>query len=307
MTLPLRLAVLAASLCFVSAAATAMPPEDAVASAVDRALADAYSRDPAAQAGALRIERPEQQRFELGAVLDVRAASADGVAVLAITPGGAAERIGLKPGDRVLAINGTTVAGSDIDPASALLDALAGSDGSLAIDLRRGQDALALNGAADLVRIPAYVLEVQPPVAQRPEGCGYVSGGAKAYGQVRKVRIIAIDGQLAPGNLVGRLRLPAGRHTLTLQMLPRLGFLEPRGQLPANPMMPRPTPDMRVRQPERGMPPDGSGARQTGMGPALILQLDVAADQSYQLGARPDGQGGVEAFVAAQTPRRCRE
>lgn len=307
MSLPLRLAVLAASLNFAVGAAAAMPTEDVVANAVDRALADAYSRDPAPEAGALRIERPEQQRFELGAVLDVRAASPEGVAVLAITPGGAAERIGLKAGDRVLAINGTAVAGSDVDPASALLEALAGSDGALAIDLRRGQDALSLKGAADLVRIPAYVLEVQPPVAQRAEGCGYVSGGAKAYGQVRKVRILAVDGQSAPASLVGRLRLPAGKHTLTLQMLPKLGFLEARGQLPASPMLPRPTPDMRVRQPERGMPPDGSGARQSGIGPALTLQLEVAADQSYQLGARPDGQGGVEAFIAAQSPRSCRE
>lgn len=306
MTSSLHLALLAASLNLAPAAAAGVPSDDVVASAVDSALADAYSRDPA-HAGELRIERPEQQRYELGAVLDVRAAAADGVPVLAITPGGAAERIGIQVGDQVLAINGAAMAGRDVDPAGALLDALAGSDGTLAIEVRRNDQTLRLSGEADLVRIPAYVLEVRAPVALRAEGCGYVSGGAKAYGLVRKVRIVAVNGQAAPSNLIGRLRLPAGEHTLTVQMLPKLGFLEPRGQLPASPLLPRPMPDMRVRQPERGMPPDGSGARQSPTGPTLTLELNVAADQSYQLGARPDGQGGIEAFIAGQAPRRCRE
>lgn len=280
--------------------------EDAIADAVDRALADSYSRGPA-PAGKLRIERPEQQRFELGAVLDVRAATPAGVPVLAITPGGAAERIGLRVGDRVLAVNEYPVAASDIDPASALIEALAASDGEVSIDLRRSDQQLTLSGTADLVRIPAYVLDVQAPVAQRAEGCGFVSGGAKAHGEVRKVRIVGVDGQAAPLNLVGRLRLPAGTHLLTLKVLPQLGFLESRRPLPASPMLPRPMPDMRVRQPERGMPPDGQGARRSQEGPMLTLQLDIVADQSYQLGARPDGNGGIEAFIAGQSARSCRE
>ena len=65
----------------------------------------------------------DRTRYELGAVVDVRRASADGVPLLAITPGGAADRLGLQAGDRLRTVNGRRLDNTP-KPSSALEDAL---------------------------------------------------------------------------------------------------------------------------------------------------------------------------------------
>src|SRR3546814_11552877 len=53
----------------------------------------------------LAISRPAQVRYELGAVVDVRKPDPRGIEVPAVPPDGAAARMGLKAGDRLVANN----------------------------------------------------------------------------------------------------------------------------------------------------------------------------------------------------------
>jgi|GEM_PF-7130937 len=127
------------------------------------ALADVLKRDPAS-ANPRVIERPEQERFELGAVMDVRKPYSDGVPVLAISPGGAAERLGMLVGDRLLSINGIDVAGIN-NAAERIAEGLVAQDGTVALEIRRGDQQLWFEGKVDVVQIPGYVLTIEPPAA----------------------------------------------------------------------------------------------------------------------------------------------
>src|SRR3546814_9536575 len=61
----------------------------------------------------LTIARPAQVRYELCAVVDVRKPDPRGIEVLAVTPDGAAARMGLKTGERLVAINEPPMDGED--------------------------------------------------------------------------------------------------------------------------------------------------------------------------------------------------
>ncbi len=276
--------------------------------AVDNAIADAVVR-AGAPGEPLAISHPEQQRFELGAVLDVRSTAPTGLIVLALTPGGAGERIGLKVGDQIVEINGYSMLEAE-GLVARLKEALGSDDGQLQVKLLRGEQPVSLNGAADLIRIPAYTLNVAAVASAEASGCGFVSGGAKTYGGVAKVDILEVDGKPAPVDLIGRLTLPAGQYVLTLRTRPRLGMLQEsrmqaiRTRTGETAMAPQD----QVKKPDRGMPPDPEGARVSGgNGQLLTMELLVRADTSYQLGARArKGQPGLEAFVYRESPRSCR-
>lgn len=288
-----------------ASAAEPAPVEDSalegeIAGAVDLAVVEALGRHRMPAQG-VTITRPEQERFELGAVVDVRQGHANGLPVLAITPGSAAERLGLRIGDRLLAINGHAFAGAE-RPGDVLIEALAADDGALTLEIGRAQQRIVLQGSADVVRIPSWVLAIAASSAVAASGCGYVSGGAKAVDGVHKVAIVAIDGQPAPRSFSGRLLLPAGRHRLTLAPKPPLGFKND----------PRPTyrlqdaaPDMRIPAPDPRPPADPQHLRAQPLAP-IEFDIEVAPDTSYQLGARPIAAGaGLQGFVAAETARRC--
>lgn len=150
-------------------------------------------------------------RWEIGAVLDVRAPSDDGLAVLAITPGGAAERLGLRTGDRLVAINGTRF-DSAAEPAASLRQSLAAADGALQVDVLRDGQALQVSGQADAV----------PTAAGGAAGCGYVSTVGvppRVSEKVHPAEITRIDGRSTPLFDVNRHRVEAGRHVLTVREL----------------------------------------------------------------------------------------
>lgn len=279
-------------------AADPQPTADALRLAVDRALFETLSQRPAPTDG-LTIEQPERQSLELGAVVDVRRPDPAGLPVVAVSPGAAAERLGLKVGDRLMAINGLDVAGVPA-PAQALLQALQDSNGDLTVQLLRGSVQLTLAGSVDTVTLPAYRLVLQPPVARvAAAGCALISGGAKAYGDVRKVEIVSIDGVPVDGI---RHQLAAGRHTLVVRMVEKLGFLD--GNLlrqrldadrPANPRRDLPAP---------GMPADTEGAHRETLPDLLTAELDVAPNTRYVLGARA-GAERPEVFVFHQEAWTC--
>src|SRR3546814_11202058 len=87
----------------------------------------------------LTIARPAQVRYELGAVVDVRKPDPRGIEVLAVTPDGAAARMGLKTGDRLVAINDRRLDG-DAAPADVLRDAVREGTGARPEEGRGGEE-----------------------------------------------------------------------------------------------------------------------------------------------------------------------
>ncbi|MDN5780429.1 MAG: PDZ domain-containing protein [Luteimonas sp.] len=167
----------------------------------------------------LTISRPARVRYELGAVVDVRKPDPRGLEVLAITPDGAAARMGLKAGDRLLAINDRRLDGATA--ANVLVDAVRDSDGAVQLLAARGKSRIELSGHADTAAVPAYQLTIGEPAPGAATGCGYVSYSATPPGSqgLFETLITRVDGRSTPPAGINLLRVPAGRHVLTVQEL----------------------------------------------------------------------------------------
>lgn len=159
------------------------------------------------------LSRPAQVHYELGAVVDVRKADPAGPKVIAVTPGGAAARMGMVAGDRLLRVNGISLAGA-ADNATRLPMAVAKADGKLDVSIVRSGRTLALSGTADAVGVPAYTLIVGE---RSGGGCGYVSTRnlPPRSRDLYPATITRIDGRSTPGSAyTDRFRVTAGRHAL---------------------------------------------------------------------------------------------
>lgn len=165
--------------------------------------------------GVSRITSHGGVRYELGAVVDVRTPRGQGLPILAVTPGSTAARLGLRAGDRLLAINGRSI-GAGKDPQLALQQAMNAGNGKVNVQWLRGGARLAANERADAVAIPAYQLIVG---ARNAGGCGFVSDRQgvipKSQG-IFQAEITRIDGRSTP--LAGKYEyeLPVGTHVLTV-------------------------------------------------------------------------------------------
>ncbi|MEO8365523.1 MAG: PDZ domain-containing protein [Pseudoxanthomonas sp.] len=162
-------------------------------------------------AGALQASTSSRvTRYELGAVVDVRKANRDGVTLLAVTPGGAADRMGLRAGDRLLAINGRHLDNTP-KPASTLESALEESNGTLQVEATRNGKLLALSGRADAVH---------PVASGDSASCGYVSTQAGVVPRTQHIfraDITQIDGRSTPIQPTFRHRASAGKHVLVVR------------------------------------------------------------------------------------------
>lgn len=108
----------------------------------------------------LTIDREPRVRYELGAVVEVDPDSGSSP-VVAITPGGSAERMGLKVGDRILAINDVDLSRSE-DPGLDFARSAARLKGQLRLSVQRGERQLELQGSAEPVLVPGFRLRVTP-------------------------------------------------------------------------------------------------------------------------------------------------
>jgi hypothetical protein len=186
---------------------------------------------------ALDVDAPAKKVSNLGLLVDSRHAGDDGLHVLAVTPGGNAERMGLRAGDVLVALNGTSLATGD---GAAILrrtvDALP-EGARLDFDLRRDGRAASVGGSSASMYLPAMHLSIgdgaalasNAPVGAAAssasnaasgsvEGCGRVSDFDVApRGQgLHAARIIAIDNK-APGPSGAKAyRVDAGRHVLKI-------------------------------------------------------------------------------------------
>ena len=145
--------------------------------------------------------------WTLDAVLDSRSARANGLPVLAVTPGGAAERMGIATGDRILSINGRALANAT-SPSRALEDALRAGNGRADVVLLREGRRITLQGS--LARAPA----------SPPRGCGYVSDSDQTPRVTEHIytgEVTQVDGRSTPLRGSPRLRMSAGPHVLVVR------------------------------------------------------------------------------------------
>ena len=147
---------------------------------------------------------------DLGIVVDGRRTGEQGVQVLAVSPGGAGERMGLKPGDRLLSINGRPLTG--VLAPNALIGEMLAAGGAIQVELERDGARMSLSGAAD--QGPGMVAQ---PAAQ---GCGYVSTlGAppRVSRNIFRAEITQINGRSTPLTPQNRHELPVGRQVLVVR------------------------------------------------------------------------------------------
>ena len=152
-----------------------------------------------------------QTRYELGAVVDVRRASSNGVTILAITPGGAADRLGLQVGDQLRAVNGHRLDDTP-KPSSTLEDSLQEGKGALRVEAVRNGRTLTLSGSADTDR----------SASAGSRSCGYVSaleGVVPRSRGIFQADITQIDGHSTPIQRTLRHRVGSGKHVLVVREL----------------------------------------------------------------------------------------
>lgn len=164
----------------------------------------------------LTISRPAQVRYELGAVVDVRKPDPRGIEVLAVTPDGAAARMGLKVGDRLLAINNRRL--DDAAAANVLQEAILDSKGAVRLLAMRDGSQIELRGRSDIVAVPAYQLTVGEAATGKATGCGYINDSflPPRSKDLYKAGISQIDGRSTRLRGTDRMRVTSGRHVLTI-------------------------------------------------------------------------------------------
>jgi hypothetical protein len=185
---------------------------------------------------ALAVSAPPVRVVTLGAVLDTAGSGRDGVAVLAVTPGGNAAALGLRAGDAVRAVNGESLLGMPgSEAAQHLRRAVESGDGHVRLEVNRAGRAVALDGAVRPVLVPGYRFELAggsapglnagiaaATMANSADSgggaCGRVSEfpvaprALKLYG----VKILLVDGHNAGPRSQQNFRLPVGTHEVTM-------------------------------------------------------------------------------------------
>jgi hypothetical protein len=198
-------------------------------------LVESGELDPR-DAEALSLSAPVSQQVDFGAILDVRhRADADtGLPVLAVTPGGSADRIGLRAGDRLIAVNEVELRGLGADAhgraqaAQRLREVLVASADDVELRVLRAGSETRLRGAVRVVQLPAYRLDLGAALAtaslaasaqgDAASTCGRVSifDIAPRSQQLYRAVLIAIDGELPGPSSAESFRLEPGPHRLTI-------------------------------------------------------------------------------------------
>jgi predicted metalloprotease with PDZ domain len=120
----------------------------------------------------LVVEQEARVRYELGAVVRVRRGDQESP-VLAITPGGHAEHMGLAVGDKVISINGVVLARSE-DPGRDFASAITRAAGRVTLVVRRGEHTLELSRVVEAFEVPGFRIEITQPLrgSRAREGAG---------------------------------------------------------------------------------------------------------------------------------------
>jgi hypothetical protein len=188
---------------------------------------------------ALDIDVPAQRSVNLGLLVDATSAANahDGLRVLGTTPDSTAERLGVRPGDVIVAVNGHSLRELGADASGRALaaatlksnvDALP-ADAAVQLDVRRGGSQLALNGPLQSVQLPALhvvlgaaTLAAVDAGAQMPApsgGCGRISlqDLAPRQQQLFGASIEIVDGTTPGPTGAKNYRVSAGTHQLLVR------------------------------------------------------------------------------------------
>lgn len=181
------------------------------------------------------IDAPPQKVSNLGLLVDSKSGDKDGLHVLAVTPGGNAERMGLRAGDVLVALNGSPLDATD--GAATLRNMVDGlpDGGKIAFDVRRDGRSETVSGSASSMTLPAMHLSIGngtalasndaagspaygTPAPSMAAGCGRISDFDVApRGQgLHEAKIINIDGQNPGPRGAKSYRVAAGPHEVKL-------------------------------------------------------------------------------------------
>lgn len=170
------------------------------------------------------IERPAERVSDFGLLVDRD--HADGLLVLGTLPGGSAERMGLRTGDRLLAANDIDLRGNGGSGRMRELLDDPDSNGRMALHLLRGGQEQHLVGTVDSVTLPAMRIELVPSLADAdvtdrvagdPDSrCGRITVEpvAPRARNLFPARLISVDGELPGPASQETYRLTPGRHVL---------------------------------------------------------------------------------------------
>ncbi|HEX6833476.1 MAG TPA: PDZ domain-containing protein [Rudaea sp.] len=177
----------------------------------------------------LRVDEPAQRFNDLGLLVDSTNAerSRDGLRVLGVTPGSLGEHLGLRTGDVLVAINGTSLRGLGADgdghalAARTLKSAVDGlpDKAPVVLQVQRGGESVELRGTAQSLRLPAFYLQIGgAALAPASDGgsCGRISTFdlAPPQQQLYRARVLLIDGVTPGTSEQHRYRVSAGPHKL---------------------------------------------------------------------------------------------
>lgn len=228
--------------------AQSVPVEQRLGEEVQLALARLIEAgafaDKSGEEIAFTLDEPARRVNNLGLLVDSASAerAGDGLRVLGVTPRSAAQRMGIKAGDRIVALNGTSLVALGADPAGhaqaattmrAVVDAL-GDGAPLEFALQRDGKPLTLRGELSSIVLPPIHLQVgrdellasTAPSSSRREtridggggGCGRLNDFDVAPRQqdLYGVKLLMIDGVSTGPAGVHQFRVSAGTHTLKL-------------------------------------------------------------------------------------------
>ena len=142
--------------------------------------------------GALLIEEPSRSIYHFGAILDAK------FVVVAVTPESDAAKLGLKEGDKLLAINQQQVSDSNLADILAQMNDWADGD-AISLQLLRAGKQLHLKGIVSRHALPGWRLELLAAEQQHElptaTSCGYVSVFYNTPASFRRhpVKIFEID------------------------------------------------------------------------------------------------------------------
>lgn len=186
---------------------------------------------------ALTVDTPAQRVSDLGLLIDSTHGDRDGVRVLAVTPGSAGERMGLRANDLLLSLNGTSLGDGNGGAATLrrTVDSLPNGS-ALAFQVRRDGHTQVVSATLSSVYVPAMRLIVgdapqlaaagggnapAPAPAATPDepvsqDCGRISDFDVAPRQqhLHGAIIISIDGGLPGPRGAPSYRVSAGPHVL---------------------------------------------------------------------------------------------
>ena len=181
------------------------------------------------------ISAEPTRRAELGAVVDIGtdlgdggAAANAGVPVLAVTPGGNAAALGLRAGDRIVAVDGMPLpeaAGGGRAATELLQQRLESGAGDLRLTVLRDGARHELSGPVRAYTLPGYRLQLGTALATASlaatgaeHGCGRISifDTAPRKDHVYPAVVIAIDGRAPMPSSGPSYRVRPGHHVLTV-------------------------------------------------------------------------------------------